>query len=570
MRALTFPRALAVILLLVPSAFAQPACHNYAGNDNNKPNKLYLYFPAAADSTYPEFGGGGLNTSPAAAFNVANLTTYTGTAADLRNSVLQVVKDDYCEFTVQVIATTTAPPTTYSRRNTVAIGSDSDPTSSGTFGLAQAVDTNDATAVDFARVWAGTYQTLYGGAGGALNGANATLDRWARSIGGTAAHEGGHNYGMSHADGLVLAPGEDPLVHHIMASGSHFSGEDRAGYRRHFSDHEYSILAANIGLALQTMWNWDLINPNAETGVKLQMDFLSTMPSIVVAWTYTGNLSPWGQSTVTGPTGTQVFKGVTYNRYMLEWSTGQNWSNGPSGQVPGGVEFHVGAGLNNVDFTQPDAIIITDCRLLDSTGAVLAMHPRVVGYDSGNLDQASDTMNLRFFNFRPEQLVVQNVEVQELPRVLSIDAMMSTTKELVDVRGDAFEPWAQTRRTVLAASKPLAKEKELAVPIAKMSQAPHVLNMMDTRACEALDRLRGPDVAKCRPGLQIDLFPATSVFIKATVVDPKARYWDRTKKKYVTGPLASHLFYQIAGRRLTIQQRGLVETVQRLEKQMPQ
>jgi hypothetical protein len=204
-----------------------------------------------------------VNTSPAHRFDVTELPNYTGNTTDLENAVFDVVSDDYCEFDVQVRETNIAPLNTSGRRNTVAIGSDTDPTNSATFGLAQSVDTGDATAVDFARVWAGTYQTQYGGAGQALNGANSTLDRWARSIGGTAAHEGGHNYGMSHADGLVLVPGEDPVQHHIMAAGSNYSGEDRAGYRRHFSDHEYSLLAANVGLSIQTMWNWDLINHSA-------------------------------------------------------------------------------------------------------------------------------------------------------------------------------------------------------------------------------------------------------------------------------------------------------------------
>src|SRR5437868_1508988 len=183
------------------------------------------------------------------------------------------------------------------------------------------------------RVWAGTYQTQYGGGGGALNGVNSTLDRWARAIGGTMAHEAGHNYGLAHSDGLPLAPGEDPLVHHIMASGSHYSGEDRAGYRRHFSDHEYSILAANVGLSIQTMWNWDFVNPNAQTGFKLRMNFLSTKPSLILSWSYAGATSPWVNPTITGPSGTTMFKGTSYHNYQIEWSAGQAWANGPSGQV---------------------------------------------------------------------------------------------------------------------------------------------------------------------------------------------------------------------------------------------
>jgi len=96
-----------------------------------------------------------------------------------------------------------------------------------------------------------------------------------------------------------------------------------------------------------------------------------------------------------------------------------------------------------------------------------------------------------------------------------------------------------------------------------------LLYVMDAKACEALDRLKGPDVAKCKPGVHSDLFPATTVYVTATVTDPKAKYWDPKKKKYVTGPLTSHLYYQIAGRRLTIERRGLTATVEKLMRALP-
>ena len=153
-------------------ASAQAKCPvSYGTQDAAKPNKLYLYFPAADDTTFPAYVA---NASPARTFDISSLTSYAGTAAALRDAVRDVVIDDYCEFNVQVLTTTTSPPTTFARRNTVAIGTDANGT---TWGQAQAVDTGDATISDFARVWAGTYQSTAGGAGGALNGANSTLER---------------------------------------------------------------------------------------------------------------------------------------------------------------------------------------------------------------------------------------------------------------------------------------------------------------------------------------------------------------------------------------------------------
>jgi len=44
------------------------------------------------------------------------------------------------------------------------------------------------------------------------------------------------------------------------------------------------------------------------------------------------------------------------------------------------------------------------------------------------------------------------------------------------------------------------------------------------------------------------LFPSTTVYLTANVVEPAAKHWDPRKKKYVVGPVVSILFYQIAGR----------------------
>src|SRR5688500_2241615 len=68
-----------------------PTCPiSYGALDNAKPNKLYLYFPGADDATYPEWGSGGLTTSPAHRFTATELPSYAGTTADLRNAVTAV------------------------------------------------------------------------------------------------------------------------------------------------------------------------------------------------------------------------------------------------------------------------------------------------------------------------------------------------------------------------------------------------------------------------------------------------------------------------------------------------
>ena len=75
--------------------------------------------------------------------------------------------------------------------------------------------------------------------------------------------------------------------------------------------------------------------------------------------------------------------------------------------------------------------------------------------------------------------------------------------------------------------------------------------------CKRNDRLEGPDVASCKPGTKVDLFPATTTYITATVVDPSAKHWDATAKRYVTGPLTSHAFLQFVGRHPDLNKNGV-------------
>ena len=562
---------LSTMLAVFAGAVPAVAQHCYTSYGGTKPNKLYLYFPAASDATYPEFGiaVGVPATSPAHAFNIADLTNYaaiggTATAAALRDGIFTVVADTYCEFNVQVIQTTTAPPTTFPNRNTVAVTTDN-ATALGLFGLAQNVDTGDPTKVDFAYVWGATYQGLYGGSGGALNGANSTLDRWSRALGGTASHEAGHNYGLSHNDGLPLATGEDVLVHHIMASGSHYSGDDRAGYRRHFSDHEYSLLAANVGLSVQTIWNWDFVNPNAQTATKLQIDILGTQASLTVSGPYNGNESPWINPTVSASLGTQVFNGVTYNHFQVTWTAGHAWDGhvpagpgptpGISGQVAGGASFHVGTGFSGVDYSLPNPIIITNVTLFDAANAALALHPRSVAFDDGTLDAADGILNVQAMNVSGLPIRVEDVRVRLLPRMLTIYSMVRNAQRMVDVRNHPFSMLGEAKTIRLG--RTLEKGQTLPIPIARLSDRRHVVEQITAANCNPDDRLKGPDVAHCKPGINVSLFPATTAYLTATATDPNAKYWDAKARRYITGPLASHVFLQFVGRHPDLNRNGV-------------
>ncbi len=552
------------VALLAPSLPAL-AANCLAYNPANKANKLYLLYPTAP-LAYPSFGiSAGSVTNPAAAFNAADLPSYTGTTTALRDAVTHVVELDYCEFNVQVIPTATLPPATFPRRNTVAVTTKSD-IADGLFGLAQAVDTGDLTAVDFSYVWGKTYQDWTGGPGGALNGANSTLDRWANSIGGTAAHEAGHNYGLAH--NTTLAAGEDTFKHHVMPAGTNLNAEDRAGYRRHFSDGEFSTLAANLGLSLQTMWNWDMVNPNAAPAYSLDMTVLypSATPP-VIAWAFAGCTSPWINPTVLGPTGpSQIFQGASYYPYTVRWSTPNPGSClGTPGQAPGGVLFHIGATFTTVNFNlnTPNPIVIKDVILRNSTNVAMALNPRLHAFDAGTLDTIGGQLNLGVFNLAPAPLQLGNLQVRQLPRVIALDQMVANGR-IADFNGMPFQPWPDTTRTLVDRPTTLEPGKAISLPIARLDQKRHVYEVITAEDCKKAlgdSFISGPDTADCRPGTNIDLFPSTTLYFTGDSIDPNATYWNPEIRKYVRGALSSRTYYQVTGRRLDTDKNGVDDYV---------
>jgi hypothetical protein len=600
----TFPiLVLMLSLTLLVRAAAQSCPIESTAIENAKPNKLYLYFPTADDAAFPAttctLGTANCfplsaGVQPLKAFDITSLTDYTGTTSDLEDQITSVVIDDYCEFNVKVLSTTTVPPTTFPRRSTVGIGTDSNGSCTGgvLFGEAQEVDTGDAIVVDFARVWAGSYETESGAAcSGALSGANSTVQRWAFSIGGTASHEGGHTYGLAHTDDFGTLtdqcsppdhtkPGEDPVFRHLMPAGCNITDEERAGFRRHFSDATSAILASNVGLSVETIHNWDFTNPNSAAASQLQFDVLSTSLTLTPSWTYLGNLSPWTAPSVSS-VGTTVFKGTTYSRYQVTFSNPQSWLNGTPGNVPGGVQFHVGVAFSEADYTVPDSVIVVSVRLLDGGSSPLTLQPRMVGYDTGALDASDGSYRLNLFNgddvARP--LIVQNLTVSELPMVASIDSMVRGSGpqtrygELIPAWRSS-QPLCEGKNQAAAATEgcPVRlTEAAQSVTVAKLGRGRNVVQV-HTGDCGGLntkgaaDRSKAPDVNLCpTAGVNIDLFPSTTLYITATVIDPNAKHWDPVQKIFVTGPLESHLFYQIGGRHPDLNRNGIDDFIDILQ-----
>lgn len=563
-------------LSLLPAGSDAQDCPSW-GISTPKDNVLYLYFPTASDATFPDYSAYGASTSPADPFDVADLDATIGTTAELRDRIFEMVIDDYCEFNVDVRSSTTAPSPSEPRWQILAIGSDSDTTTWGEtiFGEAQAVDTGDADAQDYSRVWAGSFGDAFGGPGQALGGTNSTLDRWATAIAGTASHEAGHNYGLSHAHADPVA-GEDGAAFHILATtSSGLTGELRAGRNRHFSDTSYEILGHNVGLNFQTVHNWDFINPNSSDAHGLVFTLLSPANSLATLWVYSnpGFTDPWPGSPWINPTitsaGSLTFQGTLYNVFEYEYSTGQAWLGGPSGVVPPGVELHVGA-------TFDAEVIVYEVTFKSGTGTDLPLRPRMVGYDTGSADLASGDFMLGFFNTDPERpLELRDLSISYLPRMAAIETMV-TGAELTDLRGLPIVLGPPPRipvseegprredflgvpgqrvdivRNRVVHFTPIAVAERVDARLAGLAAQRHVDITYDAKDCErgrkpGLGDVASGELEYCPEGTALSLFPATTVYVTATVVDPRARYFDRTLGRVVEGPLESKLFYQLAG-----------------------
>lgn len=601
-----------------------------------KPNKLYLYFPLPpADTAFPdtdsclplhfgekrgppsqecfagaytsEFPLGPFIVRPLQPFDTLRLTSYVGTADDLKNKIGDVVTDVYCEFNVRVMPPITSIPTNKADRGPrhviVGIGTDAEDHARG---IAQETDTGDRNAIGYARVWAGNFNyqgSLTSNPSSPPNNAftgitnSKKLERWAFSIGSTVAHESGHTYGLGHETNSKLI---------MFDNESLVSDGDRAGLP-HFSDESFGVLAANVGLSVQTIHNWDFTNPNAEEAHGIQFDLLTTALKPALSWYYSGDLSPWTTPIVSEPIETTTFQGSfpVYTRYHVTWSAVKAWANGPDGTVQGGARFHVGAAFSNVDFAVSDPVIVANVRLLKKNGTPLELHPRMVGYDTGVLRVRDGSLAVNFFitDNLARPLTVRDVVVRQLPRVASIESMVQGAKletwqglpitplktteypELCDNTNRVTSPywweywamhWGENAGENLEAQGfqvgnhggnncvVKGRGNPLAVPVGQLTDDRHIIQIYDGKCPDDLPggEIHGASVApavnKCpNAGINIGLFPSTMLYLTATIVDPEAKHWDPVNKQFVVGPVESRLYYQVAGRHPDLNRNGI-------------
>ena len=541
---------------------ANAATVNCQANRPDANNVIYLYYATTNDSNLPDnIGDIGLTTSPLPPFDVNDLDSSIGTTAEFRAAITERLKVDYCEFDVRIVPTTsdngtTNPPPSDPRWQVIGIGSDAE--SGNFFGVAEDVDIGDSELTDFSRVWGSSFKNVYGGAGQALGGVNSTFERWVNAIASTTSHEAGHNFGLAHSDS-ASQPTEDPQSNHILATSSDLTGEDRVE-ERHFSDTSFEILAANIGLFEQTVSNWDFVNPNdrAADGFQITVLVLPSDGTPSKASVYTGGLSPWEDISIADD-GTESFKGITYNRYTIDFVSPKSWNNGPDGEIPAGEEFHVGVGLTT-------NYIVRD-TLLTSGGSALELNPRVVGYTTGgSFDPSSGNLHVTFSNPDPENgpLVLSDFLIRYIPRTVDINEMVSGG-ELQGIDGLPVNPW--DIRGTDQKNFQISDTKD--VTVGNLAENRAVNFIREANQCER--GINGPppvedaaapfSIEYCPEGNVIGLFPSTRVYFEATVTDPDAQYFDPTLKKFVQGPLQSRIFVQLPGVKPDLNDNGVDDSI---------
>jgi len=199
----------------------------------------------------------------------------------------------------------------------------------------------------------------------------------------------------------------------------------------------------------------------------------------------------------------------------------------------------------------------------------------MIGYDAGALDAADGAMRVNFFNIdnptRPLEL--RDLQVLQLPRVASIDTMVAGSK-LLSWQGLPVRPWRTERPLPCGggANRDGCSAKLGASPtsiiVSNLAQGRHIAERFDGACLKTStsigpvsaprDSVNAPDVNECpNAGFSLDLFPATMLYITATVVDPAAQHWDVTTKKMITGPVVSRVFYQLAGRHPDLNRNGI-------------
>jgi hypothetical protein len=134
---------------------------------------------------------------------------------------------------------------------------------------------------------------------------------------------------------------------------------------------------------------------------------------------------------------------------------------------------------------------------------------------------------------------------------MDINAMLVGEK-MRDIRGTPIETHGSCDPRACLPRKDFDLKVNKKFHLANLSDDRFVDIIYDSKDCKqgsvnAPGDLETGEEIYCPDGNALSLFPSTSVYVTATIVDPNARYFDRETGGYVNGPLESKVFYQFVG-----------------------
>ena len=418
---------------------------------------------------------------------------------------------------------------------------------------------------------------------------------------------------------------EDPAQGHLLAQPVKFEAAQpptestgcliptmHAEKLQHLSDVNIGVTGGIVGLSIQTLSSWNFLNPNNQAANRMAMTFIRKHTSdpvqpLSITGFYTGKYGPWindtsmiprvtgavpdpprpvtppgvPPATIGGPppdpcgastrmTGQLCINDELYDIYQLVLSEANSeWKTVPDDDgdvvVPAGAEFHTG-----ITFAEA-GVMLFGVRLQRKNASNpsqfddMLLQPRYVEFEATDLPSESYCGGGEFeagiwgfnaFNwdreFTDRDLIIKDFQVHLLPRRIALDAML-VDADLVSIHGGPVQPLRRLSRAQLP-TFPLS--------VGAKSQKIAITSLADDRYLDTLDALcstQQPEL--CPIAGQLGLFPATYVYISGTVLDEHVKHWDVGQGQFVTGPVRTRFFRQVAGFRPDLNANGVDDRI---------
>lgn len=492
-------------------------------------HQLYLDFgPTAGFPEYSSRSELGIYTSPIVRFDASSLDA-SFTSIDTQSiidRVVQIVREDYRDFDLQV---STAPPPfgTYQH-----IGIDHTVASyymemyddwNYLFGVAQGID-DQADDEDYGRVWAGTF----GAWDAAWQGANSTVERWARTIGETAAHEAGHNYGLRHPDYYA-----DP--NHIMTTDRDISAEQRATLDRYWKSTNYSHLMGVLGPRAPMSCVMAFDNPAADKIHEMRVRFHSQHDIVDLEPISAGGgfgPMPFADLKIVALGKDASFRDGSWHQYELQWTDGAGVESGQSGRLPAG-------------FGQASDFVFDSVVAYDGQGEPLDAVLPMISCGAGSVGP-NGALTIPMANPGQADLLLDNLQLRAMPYML----------DLVSMSPQYLDEFLTTFGVLVKASDQQAANGPILLEAGKsIDFGIGNYDAWEQQARAAFDVGSGmleDDLLLNLPHGTVPpdfyaMFPDAYLYLSCDVILPDQMLWDPLAGQYVEGNLVTTMHVQMSG-----------------------